>query len=36
MMGLLLEAKEKASSKFIFFSCIRKAITQEADLETPA
>jgi hypothetical protein len=36
MIGLLFEANENASSKLIFFSCIRKAITQAADLETPA
>jgi hypothetical protein len=34
--GLLLLTKLKASSKFISLSCIKYAIVQVADLDTPA
>ena len=34
--GRFLLAKENAYSKLISFSCIKYAITQVADLETPA
>ena len=36
MTGLFLLAKVNASSKSMSFSCIRYAMTQVADLDTPA